>query len=87
MIPSALGMEGSATSTEVQKKAECKMCGDPLRGRGSGCCAVGRPHGPGDKISLHLAGSRSPGNVSGSQFAGFCAVPPFSLELGLALLG
>lgn len=24
MIPSALGMEGTATSTEVQKKAKCR---------------------------------------------------------------
>lgn len=80
VISSALGMGGSDTSIEVQKRANCRgerMCGVLLRGRGSGSC-VGRPCTPGDELSLHLAGSRNIGNVSGFQFGGFLCTPSTS---------
>lgn len=81
----------SDTSIEVQKKANCRgerMCRVPLRGRVSGRCAsVGRPCTPGDELSLHLAGSRNIGDVSGFQFGGFLWTPSTPPGAGLGHVG
>lgn len=79
--PSAQGMEKGATGIEDQQKAKSKggrMCGDLLRGEG--CYgSVGRPHTPGDELSLHFAGS---GKTSGFRFVGFLLTLPPGAVLG-----
>lgn len=73
MIPSALGMGGTATSIEVQKKAKCRGA----EGVAAGFCWEALY--PWDELSLLLAGSRNVGNGSGFQSASFLctlSIPP-----------